>query len=381
MSENTLVGVTMPKWGMVMASGKIVGWLAGPGARIEKGDEILEIETEKTVNVLEANASGTLARLVAGAGDELPVGSLLGVIAQGDTCEEAIDAFIAEFQAGFVPEQEGDAADEEPREITVEGDVTLSWRHFPAKDPSDDTPVILIHGFGGAQNSWVLNIPRLGEARDLYTLDLPGRGASSKDVGDGALADLAHRLSAFMAALAISRAHLVGHSLGASLAATLAARTPEQIASLTLISGLGAGTRVDRSYVEAFLAADRRKSLKACMQRLFANPALVNRAMVEDVLKAKRIEGAQDALQKIAAAAVFGPDAANPAQDLAQLAMPVQIIWGRGDQVSPVGQLAGLPKTITRSIIDDAGHMVHIEAAAQVNDLICGFLDSCAVKP
>jgi len=375
MSENTLVGITMPKWGMAMASGKIVGWLADPGAALEKGDEILEIETEKTVNVLEAAAAGTLARLVAAPGDELPVGSLLGVIARGDTCEAAIDGFIADFQASFVPPQEGEAADEEPRQITIDGDITLSWRHFPAENPADDTPVILIHGFGGAQNSWVLNIPRLGERRDLYTLDLPGHGGSSKEVGDGRLAGLAGNLSAFMAALSLPRAHLVGHSLGASLAATLAARTPEQVASLTLISGLGAGTRVNRAYVEAFLAAERRKPLKACMQQLFANPALVTRAMVEEVLKAKRIEWAQDALQAIAAAAVFGPEAASPAQDLTQLAAPLQIIWGREDRIAPADQLAGLPATAKCSLIDDAGHMVHMEAATRVNDLICDFLD------
>ena len=380
MSQDKLTAVKMPKWGIAMTSGKLVGWLKKEGESVQTGDEILEVETDKTVNVLEAAATGTLVRRVAEMGRDLPVGALLCVIAQGDVDDAAIDAFVAEFEANFVPEDDDEVGINELHHVVLDNDVTIAYRQFPAAEPGDGVPVLLIHGFGGDQSGWALTVPTLADNRTLYTLDLPGHGASSKNVADGSLPALNQVLSAFMDALGIARAHLIGHSLGASVAATLATTIPKKIATLTLIGGLGAGTEVDRDYVDAFLAADRRKPLTECMRRLFADPAAVNRTMIEDVLKTKRLEGVTTSLTAIAEAAIFAVVDVRPEQALAGLDVPVQVIWGRGDSISPANQLTCLPPNIPCHIVENAGHMVHIEAAAKVNHVIRSFLESEAVQ-
>jgi pyruvate dehydrogenase E2 component (dihydrolipoamide acetyltransferase) len=94
MSEG-LDAVTIPKWGIEMTHGTIVAWHKSVGDSVKAGEEIVDIETDKIVNSFEARSSGTLVRLLAEVGDELPVGHLIGVIASGAVTDEAIDTFIA----------------------------------------------------------------------------------------------------------------------------------------------------------------------------------------------------------------------------------------------------------------------------------------------
>ena len=79
--SKSLDAVTIPKWGIEMTEGTIVAWHKEEGDTVKAGEEIVDIETDKIVNSFEARSSGTLVRILAEVGEELPVGYLIGVIA------------------------------------------------------------------------------------------------------------------------------------------------------------------------------------------------------------------------------------------------------------------------------------------------------------
>jgi pyruvate dehydrogenase E2 component (dihydrolipoamide acetyltransferase) len=99
--------ITMPKWGIEMQQGTITEWHAAPGAALAKGAPLLDVETEKIVNSVEAPVAGTLRRIVAETGSTESVGALIAVFADASVPDAEIDAFIAGFKpadASFEPE-------------------------------------------------------------------------------------------------------------------------------------------------------------------------------------------------------------------------------------------------------------------------------------
>lgn len=103
MSEG-MDAVTIPKWGIEMTHGTIVAWHKVAGDAVKAGEEIVDIETDKIVNSFEARSSGTLVRVLAEVGEELPVGQLIGVIAAEAVTDAAIEAFIVAQTSGAVSE-------------------------------------------------------------------------------------------------------------------------------------------------------------------------------------------------------------------------------------------------------------------------------------
>jgi len=74
------IPIEMPKLGYDMETGAIGSWLKQVGERVARGDVIAEIETDKTTVEMEATASGTLVEQTLAAGDEVPVGTVIGYI-------------------------------------------------------------------------------------------------------------------------------------------------------------------------------------------------------------------------------------------------------------------------------------------------------------
>jgi len=74
------IDVTMPNLGYDMEEGKIQSWLKAVGDRVERGEPIAEIETDKTTVEMEAMASGTLVEILCEPGSNATVGTPIAVL-------------------------------------------------------------------------------------------------------------------------------------------------------------------------------------------------------------------------------------------------------------------------------------------------------------
>jgi pyruvate dehydrogenase E2 component (dihydrolipoamide acetyltransferase) len=81
--------VIMPALGVSQETGRVLRWLKTPGDEIASGEPLVEIETDKVTIEMEAPASGVLASIGAGEGEDVPVGHVIGlIIAPGELVPE-----------------------------------------------------------------------------------------------------------------------------------------------------------------------------------------------------------------------------------------------------------------------------------------------------
>lgn len=363
--------ILMPKWGLAMTEGTLVAWHLPEGARVEAGADLCDIETTKITNVFEAPASGILARQLIAPGSIVTVGALIGVLTEGVVDRQAIDDFIAGFRR---PSGGGGEA----------GDVQAGLARLRLTDGSEvayrvegqgGEVVLMVHGFGGDNTNWTYLQPKIAGRRRTAALDLPGHGQSTKLLGADPLARLVEAVTALAHELAPGKIHLVGHSLGGAIA-ILAAPKIAGLASLSLIAPCGLGSEISMGFIQGLVTAERRKDLEPVLAQLFADPKLVSRQMVNNILKYKRAEGATRALTALAAAAFpNGRQVAGLRPSLTRIAVPVQILWGSDDRILPVTQSEGLPERFAVRRISGAGHMPQVEKAAEVAELMAKFLD------
>jgi pimeloyl-ACP methyl ester carboxylesterase len=240
-------------------------------------------------------------------------------------------------------------------------------------------PVVLLHGLSAAGSSFGRVVARVRpHVQRVIVPDLPGHGFShhpgARQVTPDLMLDL---LATGLDKIVEEPAVFYGNSLGGALAMQYAIRRPELVKALALVSP--AGARVAEHEFRDVLAAfdiknraEARKLLDRIYHRppwfvaLFAHefPDLMKRQAVRDILESAKVEHAPT------------PD------ELAKLAMPILLLWGRSEKLLPASALAyfkeHLPKQAVVEEPRDFGHAPQIEAPERVADRFLGFLRDVA---
>ncbi len=194
--------VTIPKWGIEMQEGTVTAWRLGVGDAVSKGDELVDIESDKIVNTMEAPAGGVLRRVLAEVDSTLKVGQLLGVIAAADVPDSDVDGFVA----GFVPADAGfGIGDDEEAAASMDAGAPPSP---PAATPEPDAG----HGGEGKASPVARRLARkLGV--DLSTVTGTGRNGR---ISTGDVEAAAERRGAGSEAVAADTVALSSRELAAA---------------------------------------------------------------------------------------------------------------------------------------------------------------------
>lgn len=72
-----MIEIRLPQWGMGMQEGTIVRWLKAEGDSVDKGEDIVEVESAKVNEMVQSPAAGRIVRLVVAEGDTVPVQAIL----------------------------------------------------------------------------------------------------------------------------------------------------------------------------------------------------------------------------------------------------------------------------------------------------------------
>ena len=230
--------------------------------------------------------------------------------------------------------------------------------------------VLLIHGFGADRMSWLAVAPQMCETATVWAAEYAGHGSAGNDAGDGAPQTIAAAIEAEITGR-LTHPLIIGHSLGGMLALHLAASANLEIAGILLLAPAGLAGDPNGDFLHTLPELADADAALAVLQRLVVRKTLMTRRMAEAFVDTLRADGRRRALRQIAGAFVASstPPPGPPA-------MPCAVLWGDADDIAPPPDrpLPGL------RVIENIGHLPHIEAASTVIEAFRDLQDRAAVR-
>jgi pimeloyl-ACP methyl ester carboxylesterase len=424
--------VYVPRWGITMEQATVVAWCAAVGDRLDKGQELVELETEKMVNVVEAPADGILREILVEEGEVAAVGELLAVFAEEDeiydleSLRKEKDAEKEELggvmtRAGGAPERTaGGGVRISPAARRLAADYVLDLDQLEATGPGGSlsrgdieraieqkvvvtlestyvevdgcklhylsaggakaglkepgATVVLLHGIGGSTALWQANLTALAVRHPVVAVDLPGHGLSDKPSGDYSLEFFSAAISGFLEELGPEPVVLAGHSLGGHIALKVALTHPEKVGRLILVASGGLGPDLHLDFLDQLLSGLSEEGTRAMLRGLFSDPSLVTRPMLESTHENLSRPGAWEAL-----VSTVSTYRSASYERVEELTIPTLLVFGAQDAIVPPRYGSEAQARFANAelwVAEECGHCPQIEKFTEFNERICSFLES-----
>jgi pimeloyl-ACP methyl ester carboxylesterase len=272
--------------------------------------------------------------------------------------------------------------------------------------PPDAPVVLFVHGTGAWSDAW--RGPMSALARSgvrAVALDLPPFGFSERpaDAAYGKV-DQGRRIVGVLNTLGIARAIFVGHSFGAGPTMEAALLAPDRVRAIILVDAAlgvapdGAPSAAPPPLLKGFLGV--RPLREGVVATFLTNPMFTRKllqAFIDDPARATAdwVAVYRRPLVVRGTTAAVGdwlpellvPSVASPSQSAASyraLKVPLFMIWGERDTITPVAQarfLASITPGAQLEVMKQVGHIPQIEDAAGFNRVLLDFVDKANHAP
>ena len=270
---------------------------------------------------------------------------------------------------------------EAPRNPTFYSSLELPTGKVRYFDRGEGEAIVLLHGFGGAIESWEQTVDALPKDRRILAMDARGFGLSTRAEGDYSLKALANDVNFAMESLGIEKASIVGHSWGSAVALVLALEHPERVERLVLVDGLAYEKQVPWSIKaarrsglgELIVGTFYTAQLDARLEKGFFDPSRLSYDEVASVRYKLEAPGSRAAALAISR----GVDLEAWQPRYSEIEVPTMIVWGKQDRVlSPwwAGRLATDLTQARVETLDRCGHFPMIEAPRRFAALLEDFI-------
>jgi len=243
-----------------------------------------------------------------------------------------------------------------------------------------DGPVLLLlHGYTDSHRSFDLIRPHFPESWRVISLTQRGHGKSDKPQAGYSTGDMAADVDAFMTALGIERAVLVGHSMGSAIALQTAADFPGRVDGLVLIGGF-AGYR-DNANVDELAQEVAKFGAKVDPEFVLAFQESTIADMIPQSFLDVVVGESLRCPTHVWRAALDGQLSCEPVATARRCLAPALLIRGDWDVFVPHGDQLALRNALPSArlfTLPASGHAPHWERPEQSAQLIRGFMSELA---
>lgn len=245
-------------------------------------------------------------------------------------------------------------------------------------------PVIFLHGTSGHLEAFMRNIEPHAEKYSVHAIDMLGHGYTGKPDFGYEIPRYRDHLLAYLDALGIEKAHVVGESLGGWVGGRLAIDEPDRVATLQLLCA--GGTVANPEVMERIRTSTRRavetddvELTRSRMRLLMHDPANATDELVaarheiyhrpDFVANIDNLLCLQDMETRLRN--ILLPE------DLAKITVPTLIVWGRNNPFGDIPEATAMHQNIPGAelvVYDECGHWPQHEKAEEYNELSLNFL-------
>ena len=243
------------------------------------------------------------------------------------------------------------------------------------------TPLVLLHGFLCDSRVWRRQLAELRHEFDVVAWDAPGAGLSPDPPDGFALSDWASCLAAFLEALGLAPAHIVGLSWGGLLAQELFRLAPDHVRTLILADTYAGwkGSFGDEMAQQRLARCERESSLSPDeFVRVWVPVEFFTESVAPDVVEEMTsvVRDFHPRGFRLMARSLAETDTTDL---LPSIDVPTLLLWGDGDRRSPLDVAAAFEAAVPRAelrVIENAGHVSNMERPEEFNTHVRRFARS-----